>query len=137
MPPSGVFSARSRTPALQPASQTRFENTPTSSKDRFRTSQPPDGVLGVPTISPFWPRHSAAPSAVQPVRAAPLKTKSGRNVGPAAAYAVSPTATQSAVTTNGRFDIPPPVPDVNFEWRDRQPAGDRCLGRHMKTVEKS
>ncbi len=84
IPPSGVFSARSNTPALQPALHVTFENTATSWNDLLSTSHPPSGDRGVPMISPFWARQSAWPRGVHPVSADPLNRKSGRNVGPAA-----------------------------------------------------
>ena len=44
-----------------------------------RISQPPSAVLGVPTISPFSARQSAAPSIRNDAREVPLKVQSGRS----------------------------------------------------------
>ena len=60
MPPSGAFSARMRTPALQPSTHFTFAN-----NCRFwnslpsTSSQPPVASLGLPTISPFSTFQSA------------------------------------------------------------------------------
>src|SRR5262245_12507576 len=103
--PSGVFSARSRMPALQPPVQVTFENTATSWNDLSSTSQPPPGCFGVPMISPFCAFHSASPSGAQPVNVDPLKTTSGLNVGPAALSDHTSALHRSTIATDTLLDI--------------------------------
>ena len=101
--PSAVFSARSRTPALQPPVHVTFENTATSWNGVFSTSQPPPGCFGDPMISPLTAFQSALPSGVHPVSVEPLKTTSGLNVGPAASTGQA--RTQPRTTTEKVLDI--------------------------------
>src|SRR5262245_604044 len=101
--PSAVFSARSSTPALQPPVQVTFENTATSWNDVSSTSHPPLGCFGEPMIPPSTAFQSASPSGVQPVRAEPLKTTSGLNVGPAAS--TDQARTEQRTTADNSRDI--------------------------------
>src|SRR4029453_3306071 len=102
--PSGVFSARSSTPALHPPVHVTFEKMATSWNDLSSTSQPPPGCFGVPMISPSCAFQAGAPGGFHPVSADPLKATSGLKVGPAA-FMDRTSAQTTMTTTDSVLDI--------------------------------
>src|SRR5579871_4191073 len=107
--PSGVVWVRTITPDLQPPVQRNVDANCTSCKGLSRISQPPAGVRGVPTISPFCARQSASPSVRNPVSEDPLKVQSGAKFLFAAAGRISrPKPATTTIKQPICFHIGPP-----------------------------